>query len=154
MPGRRKRVGVARIGRTRGRPGPLARATTAQLRQELERRQNSMHELIRQRDALSAELADLEAAFGPATSSSANGVQRAPGRRKGRGGRRAKGGSLVEVLGTALKGQRLAVNEMIKAVQNAGYKTTSSNFRSIIAQALIKHPKRFKRVERGIYTAR
>ena len=149
MPRRAKRVGVAR----RGRPGSLARVTTTQLCQELERRRASMDELIKQRDALNAELTELETVLGPVTNTVANG-RRGQGRRKGRGSRRGKGASLVEVLGTALRGQRMAVNEMIKAVQGAGYKTTSGNFRSIIAQALIKNPRRFKRVERGVYTAR
>src|SRR5688500_9715995 len=90
----------------------------------------------------------LEAVLEPVTNTVANGVRRGPGRRKGHG-RRGNSASLVEVLGTALKGQRLSVNEMIQAVQNAGYKTTSSNFRPIIAQALIKNPRLFKRVERG-----
>src|SRR5262245_15776113 len=147
---RRKRFTGA--GR-RGRPGPLARVSTAQLSQELERRRTMLTDLIQQRDELNAKVTELEAVLGPVTSTVANGTRRGPGRPKGRGSRRGSA-SLVEVLGTALKGQRMAVNEMINAVQNAGYTPTSSNFRSIISQALVKNPKLFKRVERGVYTAR
>jgi hypothetical protein len=39
-------------------------------------------------------------------------------------------------------------------MKKSGYKTKSSNFRVIVNQALLAHPKMFKKVDRGIYTGR
>ncbi len=38
--------------------------------------------------------------------------------------------------------------------KQCGYMTTSPSFRTIVNQTLINHPKRFKRVSRGVYTAK
>lgn len=125
-----------------------------------------MHELIRQRDLLTAELADLEAAFGPAPSASNGRVQRrgrgrrrrlngsATGRPRRRGQRARNSTSLVETLGGVLNGTTMTVSDIIGAVHKAGYKTTSRNFRSIVNQALLANKKAFRRVARGQYTAR
>lgn len=95
----------------------------------------------------------------------------APVRRRGPGrpaGRKAAGGkvgrtpsgkrfqndsNLVGALQTLLKGKEMGVSEAAEAVQKAGYKTTSDNFRVMVNQALSKDGNPFKRVSRGIYTA-
>ncbi|MEM9082824.1 MAG: hypothetical protein AAGB34_04445 [Planctomycetota bacterium] len=46
----------------------------------------------------------------------------------------------------------MSVTDAAHAVQQAGYATTSDNFRTIVNQTLLKD-KRFKRVARGQYTA-
>lgn len=61
--------------------------------------------------------------------------------------------NLVEALAAVLKGKTMGVTEVSAAVQKAGYKTSSANFRTIVNQALIKHTKVFKKVSRGQYTA-
>lgn len=134
--------------------------------------------LMVRRDALIGELQMVDAqvaamsAFGPAPAVSrgpaaiarpAGGKKR--GRKAGKRGRRAGGGgrrggrrkgaggqSLVEALHTLLQGQTMGVSEAAEAVQKAGYKTDSPNFRTIVNQALSKSPA-FKKVARGQYTA-
>lgn len=145
----------------RGRPSALARIATADLRRELERRQGMLVELKRQRDALSAELSELEAVFGQAITT-VNG-RRGPGRPRGpigrpRGvGRRAHGrnaANLVDSLRGVLSGKTLSVADVAEAVQRAGYQTSSANFRTIVNQALLANPKAFRKVARGQYTSR
>ena len=149
-----------KAGGRRGRPTLLASTPTADLRRELERRQSMVHDLIRQRDALNAELAELEGTVNPGASSAAP-VGRGPGRP------RTSPASSIEVkphgvnksnLATALRGvlngRTLSVSELTDAVQRSGYKTKSNNFRTIVNQALIAHPNLFKKVARGQYTAR
>jgi hypothetical protein len=63
-------------------------------------------------------------------------------------------GSLVEALKKLLTGKTMSVTEMAAAVQKAGYKTSSPNFRTIVNQTLINNKKDFKRVARGQYTAK
>ncbi len=60
---------------------------------------------------------------------------------------------LGEALAKLLKGQTMAVTKITEAVQEAGYATVSPNFRTIVNQTLIKDS-RFKRVGRGLYTAK
>jgi len=60
---------------------------------------------------------------------------------------------LVDALVKLLTGKSMGVTEASLAVQKAGCKTTSPNFRTIVNQALIKD-KRFKRGERDKYTTR
>jgi hypothetical protein len=61
--------------------------------------------------------------------------------------------NLIEALGKVLDGKTMSVTEVSEAVQKAGYKTTSPSFRTIVNQTLINSGK-FKRVERGKYTAK
>ncbi len=63
---------------------------------------------------------------------------------------------LPEALHQVLKGKTLSVGEAVEAVQRAGYKTSSNNFRTIVNQQLIaaKNKKLFKKVARGQYTAK
>jgi len=53
-----------------------------------------------------------------------------------------------------LRGKTLSVSEVSDAVQRAGYKTGSSNFRTIVNQSLLANPSKFKKVARGQYTAK
>lgn len=72
----------------------------------------------------------------------------------GSGRKRAKNDSnLVDALVKVLTNKTMSVTGVSKAVQEAGYVTTSPNFRTIVNQALIRD-KRFKRVDRGQYTAK
>lgn len=61
--------------------------------------------------------------------------------------------NLTEALVKVLTGKTMAVTEAAEAVQRAGYRTTSPNFRTIVNQTLLKQ-EYFKRVGRGQYTAK
>lgn len=60
---------------------------------------------------------------------------------------------LADALVQLLTGKTLNVTKIAEAVQQAGYRTTSPNFRTIVNQTLI-NDKRIKRVGHGEYTAR
>lgn len=62
--------------------------------------------------------------------------------------------SLVATLESVLEKQPkgMSVSDILDAVQAAGYKSSSPNFRGIINQTLIKERKKFVSVSRGIYT--
>ena len=163
MPRGRPRGGVGR----RGRPTALSTISTLELHRELERRQSMLQELIRRRDELDAEVQVLG---GSASFSGGGVVRRGPGRPRGsnkigrrgpgrppgaaRGPRARNAGSLVESLRRVLGGKTMSVTDVAEAVKQAGYKTTSSNFRVIVNQALLANPKVFRKVARGEYTAR
>ncbi|MBX3318073.1 MAG: hypothetical protein KF902_14550 [Phycisphaeraceae bacterium] len=61
--------------------------------------------------------------------------------------------NLAEALQKTLKGKTMGVTEVTAAVQKNGYKTSAENFRTIVNQTLIKHPKIFKKIARGQYSA-
>ena len=164
MPRGRPRGGVGR----RGRPTALSTISTMDLHSELERRQSMLQELIRRRDELDAEV---QALGGMATAGGGGGAgRRGPGRPRssakfvrrslgrpagsGAGSRPRNAGSLVESLRRVLNGKTLSVTNVAEAVKQAGYKTTSSNFRVIVNQALLANPKVFRKVARGEYTSR
>lgn len=86
-------------------------------------------------------------------------VRRGRGRPRGSKNRPASGkrphneSSLVEALQSVLRGKQMSIEDAMNAVTAAGYKTSAENFRVIVSQALI-NKKNFKRVARGIYTAK
>ena len=47
----------------------------------------------------------------------------------------------------------MGVTEAGEAARKVGYKTTAKTFRTMVNQALIKHKDKFKKLERGQYTA-
>jgi hypothetical protein len=57
--------------------------------------------------------------------------------------------TMIEILEKNPKG--LSVGDLMKAVLDSGYQSTSDNFRNIINQNLITQKKRFTSVERGVY---
>lgn len=89
-----------------------------------------------------------------AKASSAKTSRRGPSKPKGSRKRHKNDSNLVEALRGVLKGTTMGVTEVAQAVQDAGYKTTSPNFRTIVNQTLIKHPEAFSKQGRGKYTAR
>lgn len=164
-------------GGRRGRKSRLASASFADLQNELRRRQEQVQTLITARERLSAELQELEGLIESVGGSDIGlGVvapmrRRGPGRppgsgkgrrimrgaapRHGRTGPRARNtNSLAESLASVLKGKTMGVSEVAEAVQRAGYKTSSPNFRTIVNQALLSNRGKFKKVARGQYTAK
>ncbi|MCC6229449.1 MAG: hypothetical protein IT432_09500 [Phycisphaerales bacterium] len=128
--------------------GSLRGASVEDLRKELERRRRSSGKLLKKREKLAAQIGAIDAQLA-LLDISAGGVVRAGGVRK----RPQNTMGLVPFLAKVLKGKTMGVTEVSVAVQRAGYKTTSPNFRTIVNQALIKHTDKFKKLDRGKYTA-
>ncbi len=125
---------------TSGGRGP-AGMSTAELQAELHRRERGLSSLVKKRERAAARLEEIDqeiAALGGAAM----------------GGKRARNDQpLADALVDCLTGTTMSVTEVAEAVQHAGYRTTSPNFRTIVNQTLLKD-KRFKRVARGQYTAK
>jgi hypothetical protein len=145
----------------------LSMMSNDQLYAELERRRQLAD--VRRAELL-AELESLDMMMGgPGIARTAAPRRRGPGRPPGsknraragrpkgqRGRPRGSGGgkSLVQSLHGVLRGKTMGVAEVSDAVQAAGYKTASANFRTIVNQALINNPDKFRKVSRGQYTSK
>ncbi len=68
-------------------------------------------------------------------------------------GRVSRGKSLVATLEEVLRraGKPLPVGALVEGALDAGYQSSSPQFRSIVNQALIKARGKFESVERGVY---
>ncbi len=154
------------------RRSKLRSVSTAEIQREMERRERLLGRLQTKRDALAAQLEDVEAEI-----ATLSGAKRGPGRPRKKAGRgpgrprkratrqastrrkttrkrpRNKS-SLVESLKKTLRRKTMSVTEAVKAVRKAGYKTSSENFRAIVNQTLLGKKGDFKRVARGQYTAK
>jgi hypothetical protein len=139
--------------RSQTNPNRLARMSIAALHAEIRRRQGRVRTLERRRDRLASKLAALDRQI-EAAGGSAGGMGRGGRGRAGGTGRRRPQNTmtLTESLGKVLADKTMSVTEAAEAVQRAGYKTNSSNFRTQVNLALIKG--KFKRVGRGMYTAK
>ncbi len=164
-PRTKKSARKARQQRRRSRG--LAAINTADLRAELERRDEALVQLEGEHEALLNQLAALEhdiAALNGAPGivrarTRATGMRRSPTvkktRRARRTGRRPRNQmNLVNALKKTLSRKTMSVADATTAVQRAGYKTSSGNFRVIVNQTLLANPKVFKKVARGQYTAK
>jgi hypothetical protein len=118
--------------------------SVAELQAEIARREKGLTKLRRKRERLLKNLAEVESALAQA------GAALGGGRR---GPRMRNDSSLLDALIKVLTGKTMSVTEAAEAVQNAGYKTSSPNFRTIVNQCFISNKKKFKRVSRGNYTA-
>lgn len=117
----------------------IEKVSTSELQREMVRRRRGVEALVRRRERLVRDLRDVEARIREA------GVAV--------GGRRPSNKTnLADALAALLARSTMSVTEMADAVQRAGYRTTSPNFRTIVNQTLLKD-KRFRRVSRGRYTA-
>ena len=131
----------------------LGGVSLSELKAEIRRRERQLAMLHRKRDRLLAELESLEqeiATQAARTVSAARAQHMAADQRK----RPKNTVILVEALKRVLKNQTLSVSDAAGAVQRAGYRTSSENFRTIVNQTLIGNRKRFKKISRGMYTAR
>lgn len=116
------------------------------LRRELARRQRDLTSLHRRRAGLVEKLKSLDAqisSLGGAIGAGPDGARRRPRNDK----------NLVQALTEALTEKTMSVTEVAEDVQRRGYVTTSPSFRTIVNQTLINSGK-FKRVGRGLYTAK
>jgi hypothetical protein len=135
------------------RRSKLANVSARDLQAELQRRRRAAGPLQRKRERLLAKLAQVEnqiQALGEQLEPSRSGRRGAiPGRR-----RVVNEKPLPEALHEVLKGKTMGIAELAEAVQKAGFKTHSKNFRIMVNIALTKYPKLFKRVARGQYTTK
>lgn len=130
----------------------LAAVPTADLHREFLRRRGSVHRLQRRREQIAQRLLELDSEI-ESLGGSARGGAAPRGYGHGPRKRPRNDKNLVEALATLLDGKAMRVLEITEAVQQAGYRTTSPNFRTIVNQTLINSG-RFKRVGRGTYTAK
>lgn len=143
---RSSRKQTARAGTT-GKP--LETVSTARLAEELKRRERDLSKLESRREKLAVQLAELDdqiaalAGAGGYGATARGGVRRRPRNDK----------PLADALVEVLTGATMGVSEVAEAVQKAGYRTSSPNFRTIVNQTLLRD-KRIKKIARGQYTAK
>lgn len=134
--------------------GSLGGVSTAELAREIRRRERQLDKLegkksslLAQVDELDSEIATLSGLLGrtgSARRTGASGPRRRPRNEQ----------TLTEALAGVLSGVTMSVTEAAEAVQQAGYKTSAENFRTIVNQTLLREKKTFKKVARGQYTAK
>jgi hypothetical protein len=127
------------------RPANLAKLSVADLNRELHRRRKGGQSLLRKRAKLMEKVHEINTRLRE--------LGMAAGGMSWSGKRPRTESNLVDALAAVLDGKTMSVTEVSEAVQKAGYQTTSANFRTIVNIALINSGK-FKRVERGQYTAK
>ena len=120
-----------------------------ELQREMQRREREMKRLVSKRDRLHVQIREVEQQIQSLGGAGAFGMT-AGGRPRRRPHNES---SLSEALLKLLKNQTMSVTQAAEEVQRAGYQTTSTSFRTIVNQTLIKDP-RFKKVSRGQYTAK
>jgi hypothetical protein len=122
----------------------LSSLSVSDLHAELRRRGGGLKRLERRRATLVKRLAGIESEIAALGGSL---------RGRPREGRRPRNEmTLNESLSKLLKGKTMSVTDAAEAVQKAGYRTNSNNFRTQVNIALIKGP--FKRAGRGMYASR
>ena len=122
----------------------LSGVASDDLQRELARRRRVAARLESRRNRLLATLGRLEREI-QANGGSTNGVHQ-------RRTRPRNEKNLTQSLADLLDGRSMSVTDAAAAVQKAGYKTGSNNFRTQVNIALIKGP--FKRTGRGMYTTK
>ena len=131
-------------------PRGLASLSVAELQAEMRRRQRGVKTLHRRRAKLLAKIAELDAQIldrSGTIAAQAGLTARVTGRKRPKNDT-----NLIDALKAALKGKTMGVSEVAEAVQKAGYRSSSGNFRTVVNLALLKK-EHFKKVERGRYTA-
>ena len=131
--------------------GGLSGIPVVQLQAELVRRQRRIKALVKRYERMAATATALKNEI-EALGGTVNGAGRAfadAGTRR----RPRNEMNLVAALHKLLSGKTMSVTEAAEKVQEAGYKTSSSTFRTIVNQTLINSGQ-FKRVGRGLYTSK
>jgi len=121
---------------------------------DLKRRERDANRKLRtlekKREKVAGQLDEIDRLIAEEAASLGVTVRTANGRR----GRRPRNESnLADSLQKLLRNKTMSVTDAAQAVQEAGYKTTSPNFRTIVNQTLITDT-RFKRTGRGMYTVK
>ena len=123
------------------------RFNIADLERILDERRSEVNRLQRQRADVQRKLNDLDRQIAKLV-----GAGGGLGGRRGGGGRARNDQSLADMIESALRsnGGPMKVGDITDAVQRAGYRSGSANFRGIVNQMLIKD-KRFAATDRGVY---
>jgi hypothetical protein len=135
----------------RTRRSGLMMLPTNTIYKELRRRERQVAKVQLKRDKLAAKMDVLDSMIremGGTVGGRRGRVGAIPGRKRPKNDT-----NLVEALAKVLKGKTMRVRDMVGAVQQAGYRTSAENFRTIVNQALIKNRSVFKKIGRGQYTA-
>lgn len=121
----------------------LSGMTISRLETMLNQQRSKKKELLKERTRVQAQLDKLDRQI--AALDGAGGVSSS--------GRARNSMSLVATLESVLEKhpKGLSVSDILAAVENAGYKSSSPNFRGIINQTLIKERKKFTSMSRGVY---
>ncbi|CAG1010365.1 hypothetical protein PHYC_03838 [Phycisphaerales bacterium] len=131
-----------------GRRSGLAAVPAADLARELERRRGRAAILRRERAEAISRLAVVDAKIRAMGGDALDGIIGLPMRP----GHNPMG--LPTVLATAMRGKRMTPNEAAEAARRAGYRGGGRSYMKMIRNALSRHTDLFKRVERGVYTAK
>jgi hypothetical protein len=136
------------------RTSSLAKLSARDIHRELQRRHRSTTTLARKRDRLLAKVASLDEQIAHLGGEGGRRGRMAGTTTRGTGCKRPQNDfTLPEAMAKVIKGKTMGFADIAAAVQKAGYKSSSSNFRTMVSMQLTKFPKLFKRVERGQYTA-
>lgn len=128
----------------------LSHISVSDMVAEIRRRSRLIARLNRRRTALLAKLAEVEGHI-----KSRGGELKSVNLSRQMVGRRPRNAaSLVDTMVQAMsKDKPMSVAQIASAVNAKGYRSVSSTFNTIIFQALARD-KRFKKVERGLYSLR
>jgi len=137
-----KKAGTSRSGRAKAPTsnGALGSMTVHEIQAKLKARERRLRSLQRKRERLLEQVAGLETE-----------IVALSGRVSGGGPRPSNEKNLGDALAGVLKGKQMTVAEAAQAVLDSGYRTSAGTFRTIVNQRLLSD-KRFKKVERGVYT--
>ena len=149
----------------------LKKASTSMLLAEVNKRRKSLPKLRRQRTQLLTRLEKVQSRIEELGGDHSAG-QRGPGRLRKPSGKRGPGRppkkagvkkttrrkraknkiSLADALAAVMTQKPMKIADIISAVKQKGYRSSSNQFRNIVTQRLVAD-KRFKRVGRGEYAA-
>jgi len=130
----------------------LRSASIDMLRKELEQRESLAQELLEQREHINQQLQEL-GVEDVSHRGRPRGTRTASLSEGGRGrGRRPEGQRLIDYVEDVLRkaGRPMTISEVMDAVQQAGYNTTSENFYPVVVQALTRD-ENIERADRGQY---
>jgi hypothetical protein len=130
----------------------LDTASVAELERALAARKRGSAKLLSKRARVAAQLADIDAELAALGIRPDGGTVAVSG---GGGGSRPRNDkTLPEAMAAVMKGKELRVRDIADAVLASGYRSSSANFTTIVSQALGRETKTFKKVSRGVYTAK
>ena len=132
------------------RPNSGSGLTISQLQSILSHRKTEINKLHRKRSTIEKNLAAIDRSIAKLEGDGA-GARRVGGAGSGLRARNEK--SLVETLEDVLQGGKspMGVKDIVAAVEKAGYRSSSANFRGLVNQTLIKEKKRFESAGHGLY---
>lgn len=134
------------------RPAANSLSSIADLERRLSQTRDELNTLQKKRQGLQKELDAVDSRIAALAGAGRRGGRKAGMRMSGRGGGRGEN-SLMSMIDATLResGKPMTVGEIMQAVTERGYHSSSDNFRGIINQTLIKDRNRFESVARGTY---